>query len=96
VRRATAVTFHPAESNMNVVRALKSRRRRKRARHILVVWLITLGICALVWIVGYNVAGEDIYNTEVQWIAYGVILTILALIGGMAVTVGIFDRRNRL
>jgi hypothetical protein len=74
----------------------RSRRRTRKLRHILLVWLTTLGICAVVWIVGYDVIGEEIYHTDVNWILIGIILTVLAILGGVALTVGIFENRNRL
>ena len=48
------------------------------------------------WIVGYDVIGEEIYHTDVNWILIGIILTVLAILGGVALTVGIFENRNRL
>jgi len=78
------------------MRDRKRKRRLKKRWQIFLVWLFTLGICAAVWVVGYNVLEDEIHQISMNLVLGGIIFTTLAVMSGVALTVGILDSRGRL
>ena len=48
------------------------------------------------WVVGYNVLEDEIHQISMNLVLGGIIFTTLAVMSGVALTVGILDGRGRL
>jgi glucan phosphoethanolaminetransferase (alkaline phosphatase superfamily) len=84
---------------MHVSVASSKKRKKKRLRKrwkILLVWLSILAVCASVWMMIFNVLGDDVYRADENSILGGIIFTTIALIAAVALTIGILDSRGHM
>jgi len=84
---------------MHVSVADSKKRKKKRLRkrwQILIVWLVSLTVCGVVWMMIFDVLGDDIYRATENSIFGGIIFSTLAMIVAVALTIGILDSRGHM
>jgi magnesium-transporting ATPase (P-type) len=83
--------------HVSVASSKKRKKKRLRKRwQILLVWLSILAVCASVWMMIFNVLGDDVYRADENSILGGIIFTTIALIAAVALTIGILDSRGHM
>jgi magnesium-transporting ATPase (P-type) len=83
--------------HVSVANSKKPNKTRLRKRwQILLVWLSILAVCASVWMMIFNVLGDDVYRADENSILGGIIFTTIALIAAVALTIGILDSRGHM
>jgi len=83
--------------HVSVASSKKRKKKRLRKRwQILLVWLSILVVCGGVWMMIFDVLGDDVYRANENSILGGIIFTTIALIAAVALTIGILDSRGHM
>jgi hypothetical protein len=84
-------------THVGVATGKKRKKKPLRKRwQILLVWLSMLVVCSVVWMAIYDVLGDDIYRATENSVLGGIIVTTIAVISAVALTIGILDSRGRM